>query len=165
VICAVLRRFILALAALLLPLLFTACNTGNASLGLLGKPAPALNLPGHPLASLHGHPVVLNFWASWCAPCLLEFPSLEALQQQLPGVTVLAVSFDRDPQAYARFLRQHHITVRTALDTTGRSNTAYGTSEPPETYILDSSGVVRRRFIGAQDWTDPEIESYLRALE
>jgi cytochrome c biogenesis protein CcmG/thiol:disulfide interchange protein DsbE len=161
----VLRRLVLAVAALLLPLLLTACNTGNAPLGLLGKPAPSLNLPGHPLASLRGRPIVLNFWASWCAPCLLEFPSLEALQRQLPGVTVLAVSFDRDPRAYARFLRQHQITVRTALDTSGRSNQAFGTTEPPETYILDSHGIVRRRFIGAQDWTDPEIESYLRALE
>ncbi len=149
----------------MLSLLLTACNTGNASLGLLGKAAPALNLPGHPLAALRGRPVVLNFWASWCAPCLLEFPSLEALQQQVPGVTVLAVSFDRDPEAYARFLSLHHITVRTALDTSGRSNEAFGTTRPPETYILDSHGIVRRRFIGAQDWTDPEIESYLRALE
>ncbi len=159
------RRRLLAPLALLFALMLPACNTGKASLGLLGKPAPALNLPGRPLASLRGRPVVLNFWASWCGPCLLEFPSLEALQQQMPGVSVLAVSFDRDPQAYARFLRLHHITLHTALDPSGRSNEAFGTTRPPETFILDRNGVVRRKFIGAQDWTDPEIQGYLKALE
>lgn len=143
------------------------CNTGNASLGLLGKPAPSLNLPDHPLAALRGRPVVLNFWASWCAPCLEEFPSLEALQQSMPGIRVLAVSFDTDAAEYHRFLLLHHTTVRTELDTTGRSNEAYGTTRPPETYIIDGRGIVRRKFIGEpeQGWTSPEIESYLRALE
>ncbi len=147
----------------LLPL--AACNTGTVALGLVGKPAPALNLPDHPLAELRGRVVVLNFWASWCAPCLEEFPSLTALQQQMPGITVLAVSFDQDPAAYTRFLALHHITLRTELDTTGRSNEAFSTTRPPETYIIDKHGVVRRKFIGAQEWTTPEIESYLRSLE
>ncbi len=148
------------------------CDTGNARLGLIGKPAPALSLPAqapgspstNPLAALRGKVVVLNFWASWCAPCLAEFPSLTALQQQMPEVAVLAVSFDEDGAAYASFLREHRIALRTALDTTGRSNQAFGTTRPPETYILDAHGVVRRKFIGAQDWTTPEIEGYLRAL-
>ncbi len=149
------------------------CNTGNAPLGLLGKPAPALSIPdgdpvqrpANPLAALRGRVVVLNFWASWCAPCLLEFPSLAALQHDLPGIAVLAVSFDRDPLAYRQFLARHPFALRTALDPSGRSNQAFGTARPPETYILDKTGTIRRRFIGAQDWTDPEIEHYLRALE
>ena len=158
-------RRLLAAATFALALL-PGCNTGNANLGLLGKPAPALSIPpaSNPLAALRGRVVVLNFWASWCAPCLVEFPSLEALQRDLPGVTVLAVSFDSDPAAYANFLRRNHIALRTALDSTGRSNQAFGTTMPPETYILDSQGIVRRKFIGAQDWTSPEIESYLRAI-
>ena len=156
----------LHVATLLLTLVFTsACNTGSAPTGLLGKPAPALGLAGDPLAALRGRVVVLNFWASWCAPCLAEFPSLTLLQRQLPAVAVYAVSFDRDPAAYARFLRVHHITLRTALDTSGRSNEAFGTTRPPETYIIDRTGIVRRRFIGAQDWTSPEITAYLQALQ
>ncbi len=158
-------RRLLAAVTLALTLL-PGCNTGNANLGLIGKPAPALSIPpaGNPLAALRGRVVVLNFWASWCAPCLVEFPSLEALQRDLPGVTVLAVSFDTDPAAYANFLRRHPLTLRTALDPTGRSNQAFGTTMPPETYILDSKGIVRRKFIGGQDWTSLEIESYLRAI-
>ncbi len=152
-------------ALLFAALLLAGCNTGNAPLGLVDKPAPALNLPGHPLAADRGHVVVLNFWASWCAPCLLEFPSLATLQRDMPGIRVFAVSFDRDPAAYARFLERHPFPIRTALDASGRSNRAFGTTRPPETYILDPHGIVRRRFIGAQDWTSPEIESYIRALE
>lgn len=150
---------------LLLSLAAGGCDTGNAHLGLLGKPAPTISVPGQDLSSLRGHVVVLNFWASWCAPCLLEFPSLAALQQTMPQVRVLAISFDRDPAAYAAFLRRHPFAFQTALDATGHANEAFGTTRPPETYILDKEGVVRRKFIGAQDWTDPEIEGYLRALQ
>ncbi|RRA47155.1 TlpA disulfide reductase family protein [Acidipila sp. EB88] len=163
---AVRRSLLTTVAFLLIPLL-SGCDTGNASLGLIGKPAPALALPGQPLAALRGRVVVLNFWASWCPPCLAELPSLTQLQQQMPAVTVLAVSFDRNPDAYARFLQVHHVALRTALDSSGRSNQAYGTTMPPETFIIDRDGVVRRKFIGApaNGWTDPEIESYLRALQ
>ena len=82
----------------------------------------------------------------------------------MPELRVLAVSFDRDPAAYGEFLRRHPLQLETALDSTGHANEAFGTTRPPETFILDKTGVVRRKFIGAQDWTDPEIESYLRAL-
>ena len=154
------------LPAVLLLALLPGCNTGTAHLGLLGKPPPAITVGGTPpLAALRGHVVVLNFWASWCPPCLAEFPSLAALQQQMPEVKVLAVSFDTDRAAYMQFLARHPLGLQTALDTTGRSNQAFGTTRPPETWIVDPHGVVRRRFIGAQDWTGPEIVSYLRALE
>ena len=159
------RSLLLAALALALTML-PGCNTGNGSLGLIGKPAPALALPlGSPsVASLRGRVVVLNFWASWCAPCLEEFPSLEALQQQIPGLTVLAVSFDQDPGAYRNFLRKHPFALQTVLESPGRSDKAYGVTAPPETYILDPNGIVRRKFVGAQDWSSPEIRSFLQAL-
>jgi cytochrome c biogenesis protein CcmG/thiol:disulfide interchange protein DsbE len=159
------RSSVAALFSVLAFAALSGCNTGNAHLGLLGKPAPALNLPNHPLDALRGRVVVLNFWTSWCPPCLEEFPSLAALQRQMPGVAVLAVSFDKDPQAYARFLGRHPFALRTTLDSSGRSSEAFGVTGPPETYILDRHGVVRRKFVGAQDWTSPEIVSYLRALQ
>ena len=152
-------------ASLLAVLALPGCNRGQVSLGLIGKPAPALAVAGRPLQALKGRVVVLNFWASWCGPCLVEFPSLEALQRQMPGLTVLAVSFDTSQSAYETFLARHRVDLRTALDMSGRSNHAYGTTRPPETWIIDRQGTVRRRFIGAQDWTSPEIEDYLRALE
>jgi cytochrome c biogenesis protein CcmG/thiol:disulfide interchange protein DsbE len=112
-----------------------------------------------------GKTVVLNFWASWCPPCLEEFPSLMQLQQQVPGVVVLAVSFDTDADAYRQYVADNHLNdMVIALDLSQKSNLAYGTTRPPETYIIDARGQIRRKFIGAQDWTSPEIENYLRNL-
>jgi thiol-disulfide isomerase/thioredoxin len=107
---------------------------------------------------------VLNFWASWCAPCLEELPTLEALQQQLPAVQILAISTDDDPAAYQRFLVDHGVTLLTVRDAAQHSNSLYGTFRYPETYVIDKSGIIRRKFIGPQDWTSPEIVNYLKKL-
>ena len=112
-----------------------------------------------------GKTVVLNFWASWCPPCLEEFPSLMQLQQQVPNVVVLAVSFDTDDAAYRQYVADNHLDHMVLVrDDTQKSNLAFGTTRPPETYIIDAQGRIRRKFIGAQNWTSPEIESYLRNL-
>jgi cytochrome c biogenesis protein CcmG, thiol:disulfide interchange protein DsbE len=117
------------------------------------------------LDQYRGKTVVLNFWASWCPPCLEEFPSLEQLQEQIPNVVVLAVSFDTDADAYRQYVADNHLrNMVIALDLSQKSNLAFGTTRPPETYIIDPQGRIRRKFIGAQDWTSPEIENYLRNL-
>jgi peroxiredoxin len=117
------------------------------------------------LDQYRGKIVVLNFWASWCPPCLEEFPSLMQLQQQVPGVVVLAVSFDTDADAYRQYVADNHLTnMVVTLDLSQKSNLAFGTTRPPETYIIGRNGHIRRKFIGAQDWTSPEIENYLRNL-
>jgi len=151
-----------------LALLLTAGCDRGAHPGQIGKPAPDFSIQDHgqtvSLAEFRGKIVVLNFWASWCPPCLEEFPSLAELQRQMPGVVVLAVSFDHDPEAYRQYLADNHIGVRSVLDPSERSNLAYGTTRPPETYIIDRSGIIRRKFIGAQDWVSPEITGYLKQL-
>ena len=109
------------------------------------------------LSKFHGHVVVLNFWASWCAPCIEELPSLEELQRDLPQVQIVAVSTDDDATAYQRFLKEHSVSLLTVRDAAQRSNTMYGTYRFPETYVIDKNGMIRRKFIGAQEWTSPEI--------
>ena len=117
------------------------------------------------LRKLRGNVVVLNFWASWCAPCVEELPSLVAMQSQLPQIKVLAISTDEDPDAYSRFLANHPMGgLTTVRDGDQRSNALYGTFRYPETYVIDRKGTIRRKFIGPQDWTSPEIEAYLRKL-
>jgi cytochrome c biogenesis protein CcmG/thiol:disulfide interchange protein DsbE len=116
------------------------------------------------LANYRGRVVVLNFWATWCAPCIEELPSLTALQQRMPHIQVLAVSTDDDPAAYRRFLAQHPISLLTVEDREQHANALYGTFRYPETYIIDPKGVIRRKFIGAQNWTSPEILAYLGQL-
>src|SRR5436305_1876301 len=81
--------------------------------------------------------VVLNFWATWCPPCIEEMPALVAMQQNLSGrITVLAISVDDDLIAYRSFLQQHNITLQTVRDPGKRSARLYGTFKYPETYVI-----------------------------
>jgi peroxiredoxin len=118
------------------------------------------------LADYRGQVVVLNFWATWCPPCVEEMPSLVELQQRLKdkGVIVLAVSLDADEAAYHKFLKDHGVNLITVRDPDLRSSTLYGTFKYPETYIIDRSGILRRKFIGAVNWNDPEVMSFLEKL-
>jgi cytochrome c biogenesis protein CcmG, thiol:disulfide interchange protein DsbE len=151
-------------------LLFTGCDRGDRP-GQIGLPAPVFTVTDSSrtvrLADYRGKVVVLNFWASWCAPCLEEFPSLIQLQRNMPEVVVLAVSFHDDEDSYKTYIADHHIDLLTVFDATEKSNHAYGTTRPPETYIIDKNGVIRRKFIGSPEggWTSPEILTYLNRLE
>jgi peroxiredoxin len=86
------------------------------------------------------------------------------MQQQLPQVQVLAVSVDEDPQAYRDYLAEHKISLLTVDDPSHHTADLYGTHMWPETYVIDQHGIIRRKFIGAQDWTSPEVMEYLRRL-
>ena len=118
------------------------------------------------LSQLKGQVVVLNFWATWCPPCIEEMPSLVQMQQRMKakGVTVLAVSVDADEKQYRRFLRDHNVSLLSVRDADQKSNELYGTFKFPETYVIDRNGVVRRKFIGAVDWTEPEVIDFLGKL-
>jgi cytochrome c biogenesis protein CcmG/thiol:disulfide interchange protein DsbE len=118
------------------------------------------------LSQYRGQVVVLNFWATWCPPCIEEMPSLVEMQRRMKakGVTVLAVSVDVDEGAYKQFVRDHNVNLLTVRDPDQKSNSLYGTSKFPETYIIDRNGVMRRKFIGAVDWTEPEITDFLSKL-
>jgi cytochrome c biogenesis protein CcmG, thiol:disulfide interchange protein DsbE len=118
------------------------------------------------LSQLKGQIVVLNFWATWCPPCIEEMPSLVQMQQKMKdkGITVLAVSVDADGNAYQQFLRDHNVNLLSIRDPDQKSNQLYGTFKFPETYIIDRGGIVRRKFIGAVDWTEPDVLEYLGKL-
>lgn len=155
-----------ACAGLLL-LAAAGCDRGTRP-EQLGRPAPmiAVNDGQHAvdLRSLRGHVVLLNFWASWCAPCIAEMPGLAALQQQVPEVRVVGVAFDEDAASYQSYLARRPVPFLTVLDEKGTAHASFGTFRPPETYVIDKQGVIRRKFIGAQDWTSPEIVTSLRKL-
>ncbi len=149
-------------------LLFTGCDRGGHP-GQIGTSAPQFTVTDSDrtvrLADYRGKVVVLNFWASWCAPCLEEFPSLIQLQRDMPNVVVLAVSFNDEEAAYKSYIAENHIDLLTVYDATQKSNLAYGTMRPPESYIIDRNGIIRRKFIGPVEWTSPEIVTYLNRLE
>jgi cytochrome c biogenesis protein CcmG, thiol:disulfide interchange protein DsbE len=118
------------------------------------------------LSQLKGQIVVLNFWATWCPPCIEEMPSLVQMQERMKskGVTVLAVSIDVDENAYREFLKLHEVNLLTVRDPEQKTATIYGSFKWPETYIIDRTGVVRRKFIGPVDWTEPDVIEYLSKL-
>jgi cytochrome c biogenesis protein CcmG/thiol:disulfide interchange protein DsbE len=148
-------------------LVVTGCDRGSHP-GNIDKSAPQFVVSDGSrtvdLSKLRGHVVVLNLWATFCAPCIEELPSLLALQRRMPDLAVVAVSMDQDPDIYRRFLVQHHVDVLTVRDQDRRIFALYGTEQIPETYIIDRQGVLRRKFVSAQDWTSPEITGYLSKL-
>jgi len=117
------------------------------------------------LSQLRGKPVLLNFWATWCPPCVEEVPSLVALQQQMGDkVTVLAVSMDEDVDAYKAFTAKRMPGLLTVRDGDKKSSALYGTFAYPETFLIDKDGKIQRKFIGAVEWTSPEMIEYFRKL-
>ena len=113
-----------------------------------------------------GKVLVLNFWASWCAPCVSEAPSLEAFERQMgpQGVVVLGVSIDTNEKRYRQFLERFRITFPTARDPEANLSASYGTFLIPETYVIDSTGQVREKIISDQNWMAPDFVARVKAM-
>lgn len=160
------RRFLAVFLALPLALL-SACNRG-AHPHYTGSKAPDFTVSDGAtsvhLASYRGQVVLLNFWATWCAPCVLEIPSLEQLHHEMPKLAIIAVSVDDDPDAYRAFLASHHIDFTTVRNPSESVPSLFHTDMWPESYVIDRNGVIRRKFVGAQDWTSPAILAFLKSL-
>ncbi len=117
------------------------------------------------LSQFRGKPVLLNFWATWCPPCVQEVPDLVALQHQLGDkVIILAVSMDEDEAAYKAFTAKNMPGMLTARDPDHKSSAAYGTFAYPESFLIDKNGKIQRKFIGAEEWTSPEMIDYFNKL-
>jgi peroxiredoxin len=118
------------------------------------------------LSDLHGHVVLVNFWATWCPPCIEETPSLEKFSAQMKnrGVEVIGVSVDQDPEALKQFVAQYHLTFPIARDPSQTVSARFGTYQFPETYILDRDGRVADKIISNTDWMDPQMISFVEGL-
>ena len=110
--------------------------------------------------------LVLNFWATWCPPCVEETPSLEkfAMETKPLGVQVVGVSVDEDPAALSKFVAAYHLSYPVARDPQQALSARYGTFKFPETYIIDRNGRVAEKIIGAIDWQDPRIIAFVKSL-
>jgi cytochrome c biogenesis protein CcmG/thiol:disulfide interchange protein DsbE len=163
------KRLHLFVPAIVAVVLGSIGCTDQPRLRMIGSSAPDFTIQDSDrtvaLHDFRGKIVVLNFWTTWCEPCIIEMPSLVRLQKQMGAkVAVLAVSTDEDETAYHNFLRKYNIDFLTVRDPNRKSADLYGTTGQPETFIIDTKGVLRRKFIGPVQWNSPEIVDYLQKL-
>lgn len=159
---------VLALTAVLAVL--GAVRVGQATrVAEVGTPAPDFTLPdldGNPvrLSSFRGQPVILNFWATWCPPCKQEMPALQRLHEEMGGrVRIIGIDRAEPVDTVRRFADQYGITFTIALDRTDELATRYGLTGIPETFFLDSGGVVRFKYIGPM--TLAQMREFVRQVQ
>lgn len=154
------RRHIVVAAVVPLVLLgamgiWLVARAPGASPTAIGAMAPEIqlvNLDGDPvsLADLRGRPVVVNFWASWCEPCIEEFPLLVTAAEEHAGTDLAIVGIvyqDRTESARA-FMQRSGASWTAAMDPDGAAATAYGVVGPPETYFIGRDGRIVARQLG-----------------
>ena len=138
----------------------------------VGHPAPDFtlrNLQGN-LEGLADHKdkvIILNFWATWCAPCLEEMPAFEKLYRRYrsQGVTVLAVSLDKgDLSKVKGFVDANNLTFPVLIDSGGTAEKLYPSFNIPFTYVIDKAGRVAARVDGAKNWASSETFAALDIL-
>jgi len=141
----------------------------------LGSKAPdfkAFTLDSIPqekrLADYRGKVLMINVWATWCLPCRVEMPSIEALNKTYAskGLKIVAVSID-DPGTDATiraFVKQYGLTFEVLHDPQGRISDAYDITGYPETFIVGRDGVIRKKLMSATDWNSPEARALVDRL-
>ena len=118
------------------------------------------------LASFNGHYVLLNLWATWCGPCVRELPALAKLQQNVPTLTIVAVSEGRENAADTeRFLKSHGAAaLRVYIDPNHAFLAALGVFGLPLSVLMDRQGMEQEKAVGPADWDDPEAIAYMRTI-
>lgn len=159
------------IGVLLLALIAVVTDTSREKITEVGDTAPGFTLVADDgqrvtRSEFGGKLLVLNFWATWCLPCIEELPSLNAFQKQLApsGVVVLGVSVDRNERAYKQFLKRAGVTFRTSRDPQADLSSRYGTFKYPETYVIDRNGKVLQKHIGPRDWMDPRLVAEIKGM-
>jgi peroxiredoxin len=152
-----------------------AAPAGRAAAFPVSRPAepiaaPDLELPdlaGKPvrLRDLRGRVVLLNFWATWCAPCREEMPALQTLARERPrGLTVVGVNFKESAREVEPFVREHGLEFPMLLDAEGRVSERYQVFALPVTFLVDRRGMLVATVLGIRDWVGPDARAYLDQL-
>ena len=136
-----------------------------------GKPVPDFHLAAlsgsrSDLASLRGRVVLLNFWATWCPPCVAEMPSLDRLSRALgpEGLTVVGLSVDADEAALKGFVARHGLGFTILRDPGAHTAAAYRVTGYPQTFLIARDGTLVKTVLGPAEWDTPEAIGYFRAL-
>ena len=149
----------------------TPARAGNDLKPWTGGPTPQLSLrdlagQAVSLADLKGKVVLVNFWATWCAPCIEEMPSMQRLRDKLglAGFEVLAVNYQEGAARIGDFLKKRPLQLTILRDHDGAARTAWGVRVFPTSFVIDADQRIRYTVTGDVDWTSPKVESQIRAL-
>jgi peroxiredoxin len=118
------------------------------------------------LSSMKGKVLLLNFWATWCPPCVAEMPSLNRLYGHLKsrGLEVIAISIDRSADDVKEFLGKKGFNFTILMDQGSSVAKRYRVFSTPTTFLIDKNGNIVERFFGDYDWQDKEIEAKIEKL-
>lgn len=120
------------------------------------------------LADYQGKVILLNVWATWCVPCVVEMPSIQKLHEQFAdrGLQVIAVSVDDagGEEKIRNFLVEHRLTFLVLHEPTGAIQRAYQTTGVPETFVIGADGVIRKKVIGISDWSSEANRALIAQL-
>lgn len=148
-------------------LLFVACGQ-QPKVAEVGKLAPDFTLVDRKgktwnLAELKGQVVFVNFWATWCLPCIKEMPSMQKLYSSMPEnkFKMLAILSNDKPAIADAVVAKQKYTFPILIDPENKAGKAYGLTGVPETYIIDKQGVLREKFLGPVQWDSPGVRQML----
>jgi peroxiredoxin len=118
------------------------------------------------LSDFEGQTIVLNFWATWCGPCIQEMPSMEKLYRDLhdEGFVVIAVDVRDTKESVKKIISSSEITFPVLLDTTGKIGKIYEASSIPLSYLIDTKGYVVGVVLGAIHWNSDKIKEAIRFI-
>ncbi len=150
-------------------IIFTFVLSSHNSFAAFSQ-APEINLPGIDgevrLENLKGKVVYLDFWASWCKPCVKSFPWMNAIKQSYAdqGFEVLAVNLDKDRKLADKFLKEMEINFKVVFDESGKTAAAYKVKGMPSSYLIGRDGKVYASHIGFRDKDKAQLEQAIKKL-
>lgn len=126
------------------------------------------NINGEPLSlsDFKGQVILLNFWASWCGPCISEMPSIETLYKETKDsdIKIIAVNIGESVETAGNFIKDKGYTFETLFDPDNKIATLYGVRSIPTTYIIDKNGNIVAGKLGAYEWDNDKLKNILQEL-